>query len=233
MLEYRQPPRLPKRKLPSYIYDAGQVLNIPFHLGSKDVAHDLTDYRNHGLLLAPTWEPVPTGWGVRFRAGINDYISILDSPSVRIAIPFTLEALIYRTLSDWESLISKSDPVASNRGYSMRISDAVSGNVLQLLFGDGGTIRYWSAGVVPLNSWTYLAAIYDGANIIIHVNTTEWSNAIGAFPIAHDASPLYLGRQMTGDNIWYKGLMAMARLYSGRALTFADRLRHYYSWLGA
>jgi hypothetical protein len=212
----------------SFIGEEGQVLNYLFHLGGGATAWDVSRRGNHGLMIGALFEPSPWGWGARFRVGFNDYISVPDSPSLRLAVPFTLEAWVLKAGTYWQSILNKSDPASSNRGYCMRVSDA---NALQLIWGDGATVHYWWAGTVPTNAWAYLATVYDGSNIIIQVNENQWINSVGAYGISHDSSPLYIGRAMTGDFAYYKGMIGSIRLYSGRALTFTERLKHYYSWL--
>jgi hypothetical protein len=75
-------------------------------------------------------------------------------------------------------------------------------------------------GALPLNTWSHLAATYDGAALRLYVNGALVRTTAYAGSIATSASPLRIG----GNSVWpewFKGLIDDVRVY-GRALTGSE-----------
>src|SRR5205085_1839255 len=73
---------------------------------------------------------------------------------------------------------------------------------------------------VPLNTWTHLAATYDGNVLALYVNGTQVATQIVAGAITTTTGALRIG----GNNIWgewFSGLIDEVRVYN-RALTAAQ-----------
>jgi hypothetical protein len=73
---------------------------------------------------------------------------------------------------------------------------------------------------VPLDSWTHLAATYDGATLRLYVNGTQVATRAITGAIRASTGALRIG----GNNVWgewFAGLIDEVRLYN-RALTAAE-----------
>ena len=73
---------------------------------------------------------------------------------------------------------------------------------------------------MPLNTWTHLAATYDGASLRLYVNGTQVANARRAGSIATSTGALKIGGNAIWGE-WYSGLIDEVRVYN-RALTPAE-----------
>src|SRR5262249_35833397 len=75
--------------------------------------------------------------------------------------------------------------------------------------------EYKSAGVsnLPLNSWSFLAATYDGSNLNLYVNGTLVSSQLASGNTLSSTGALRIG----GDSIWgeyFQGLIDNIRVYN-------------------
>ena len=73
---------------------------------------------------------------------------------------------------------------------------------------------------LPLNTWSHLAATYDGATLRIYVNAVQVASQAVTGSIVTSSNPLNVG----GNSVWgeyFAGLIDEVRIY-GRALTAAE-----------
>ena len=73
---------------------------------------------------------------------------------------------------------------------------------------------------LPLNTWSHLAATYDGAILRLYVNGAQVSSQARTGPIVTSSGALRIG----GDTVWgeyFRGVIDEVRVYS-RALTPAE-----------
>ena len=68
---------------------------------------------------------------------------------------------------------------------------------------------------LPLNTWSFLAATYDGTTLRLFVNGTEVANRVVGGAIDTSDNPLHIG----GNPVWgeyFAGLIDNVRVYLAR-----------------
>ena len=147
--------------------------------------------------------------------GVDEYVAVPDSPGLNTTDAITIAAWIYREVDSgtWERIISRSD--SSDYDYWLQItsSDSIGAGFIDA----GGTARdlldFTPGMPIPLNQWTHLAFVYDGASVKAYVNgLVDKSQDIGSFSIRTSTRPLWFGRLRDWYN--FSGLIDEARIYS-------------------
>ncbi|MDP2674285.1 MAG: LamG domain-containing protein [Dehalococcoidia bacterium] len=150
--------------------------------------------------------------------GNNDWVTVLDNPKLDLTTALTLEAWVYPRdpLSGWNTVILKEQ----------------AGHLTYAIYGNTETNRpsgeiYTTVHVVtsgssqlPPNTWTHLAATYDGAALRLYVNGFLASSLAISGPVVSSAGPLRFG----GNSVWgefLNGVIDEIRIY-GRALSAAQ-----------
>ena len=162
----------------------------------------------------------PPGGALNFD-GTNDYVSVPDAASLDLTNAFTLESWVYPTAYATtaaptygiQGFISKNQNASGSSGYFLGM---VSGN-LSVLMNNGTNINATSTTQVPLNTWSHVAATYDGTTIRLYLNGTQvFTQALSSFILINSTQPLYIGGTGTsGTSTWlFKGNMDEARVWN-------------------
>ena len=129
------------------------------------VGRDLRS-RNHGTLQnGTTYGTGKVGQGFSFD-GVDDYVSIPDTPENSVSSAITIEGWINPTVAPttFGTIFSKYTSPTNNFGYSLAL--ASNQTVQFAVYGNGtGTIQYVvnSNPTVPLNQFTHIAGTFDTA----------------------------------------------------------------------
>ena len=181
-----------------------------FNEGSGTTATDLSGNGNNGAISNATW----TGSGKYGSAlmfnGTTAQITINDSASLHLTTGFTLEAWVNPTAvsSAWRDVIYKGDD-----NYYLEATTTAGG-----VPGIGQTVgsshaETFGLTTLPLNTWTHLAATYDGAVQRLYVNGTEVANRAQTGSIVTSLNPLQIG----GDSLYgqyFSGMIDEIRVYN-------------------
>jgi len=148
--------------------------------------------------------------------------------------PWTLEAMIFPSVTNVNQEIISTDSSAANRGFQFRINTAGQLELNLIAAGINPKTAIPSTGphAFAANNWYHVAATYDGANIILYW-TKVTPNFTGANPISTNAvavpasfgavqGPLVVGnenRGASGEN--FRGLIDEVRIYN-RALAASE-----------
>ncbi len=150
--------------------------------------------------------------------GTNNWVTINDSASVDLTTGMTLEAWVYPTsLNGWKTVLMKEQTGFAS--YWLYANDDASrpANVVNV----GGTLRQLSAGShLPTNTWTHLAATYDGSTQKLYVNGVLVGSRSQTGAIALSSGALRIG----GNSLWgeyFTGYIDEVRIYN-RALSQAE-----------
>jgi hypothetical protein len=132
----------------------------------------------------------------------------------------TLEAWVNPTsLSSWRSVLLKERTGALS--YALYATDPNHSPSAPAGFINTGSDRdSWGTAALPLNSWTHLAAAYDGSNLRMYVNGTLVRTQAVTGNIVETSGALRIG----GNSVWgeyFSGLIDEVRVYN-TALTAAQ-----------
>ncbi len=191
-----------------------------FEEASGTAATDSGTHGNAGTLSGPT----RTSAGRFGRAlsfdGTNDYVVIADSDSLDLTTGMTLEAWVYPTALGLRArpVVFKApgDPV-----YDLHagLGGRPSARVLV-----GAREEAAGTGAIPLNTWTHLAATYDGGTLTLWVNGSPVGSRSVTGSILASTGALRLGGSQARD--WFRGRIDEVRIYD-RALGAEEIARRH------
>jgi len=103
-LELVKPRQLPKRIVPSFVGEQGQVLNLLMREGSGNIVRDYSGFNNHGQLFGGvkwTDEGIAT-WALEFN-GIDGRVIVPHKDVLNIAPGNKITIEIWAYLTGWQS----------------------------------------------------------------------------------------------------------------------------------
>ena len=189
-----------------------------FEEGSGTTAADASGRGNTGTIANATWTPAGRfGKALSFN-GTNSWVTIADAPSLDLTTGMTLEAWVNPSaLSGWREVILKETP--STMAYSLYAHNSAPQPAVTVTVSAGERSAVGS-GALPLNTWTHLAATYDGASLRLYVNGSLAQSIGVSGSLITSTGPLRLG----GNAVWgeyFSGLIDEVRVHN-RALTQAE-----------
>jgi Concanavalin A-like lectin/glucanases superfamily/VanZ like family len=139
-----------------------------FDEGAGSVLNDISGHGNTGQIRGATWTSQGKFGGALAFDGVDNVVVIPHSPSLDLTSAMTLEAWIYPTAAQrgWRAILQKEFDtyflLASSRAGALKP-------------GGGGTFgssteTLATLAVVPTNSWTHVAVVYDGAVLQLYIN---------------------------------------------------------------
>jgi fibronectin type 3 domain-containing protein len=142
--------------------------------------------------------------------GVNDMVSVPDAASLDLTNAMTLEAWVNpTTVSGWRTAILKEQ--TGNLVYALYAS-ATSGRPGAHVFTAAESEAVGTAAL-PVNTWTHIAATYDGAAVRLYVNGVQVSSTAVSGTLSAGSGPLRIG----GNGLWsewFKGTIDEVRVYS-------------------
>jgi len=199
---------------------AGLVAAYSFDEGTGATATDASGSGNTGTTSGATWTTAGRfGQALSFD-GVNDWVTVADSNSLDLTTGMTLEAWVNpAAMSSWRTALVKERSGSGDLAYGLYAHNndpnpAVTINVAGAYYESPGTSQ------VPLNTWTHLAATYDGATLRLFVNAQQVSSQAVTGAMVNSTSPLRIG----GNAVWgeyFQGRIDEVRLYN-RALTSTE-----------
>jgi chitodextrinase len=204
---------------PSFAQAAPPAAAYGLNEGAGASTADASGNGNTGTLTnGPTWTTGHTGGALLFD-GVDDRVRVNDSNSLDLAGAATFEAWVYPTAAPagWRTIMQKEVDA-----YFFSASGGGSGN--QPVSGGtfNGACCTFVTAPAPLaaNTWTHLAATYDGAQIRIFVNGAQVAATAATGTYQVNTSPLWIGgNAVYGEH--FKGKLDDLRIYP-RALSLAE-----------
>ena len=196
----------------------GLVAAYGFEEGRGAVAADRSGNANNGALSGPAWTPSGRFGGALSFDGVNDFVTVNDASTLDLTTAMTLEAWVFPTASTgWRTALLKETTAGLVYGlYALEGTQHPAGWVRV-----GGNEAGLSApGVIPLNTWTHLAATYNGTTLTLFVSGAPVATRALAGSLTTSNSPLRIG----GNTIWgeyFQGSIDEVRIY-GRVLAQSE-----------
>jgi hypothetical protein len=211
---------------------------------SGTMASDSSGRLNHGMhegVPTPSTEvpklASPNPQSLLFNGGKvgEDAVVVPDSDSLSLAGPFTLAAWVRPATSKelvrpQQGLIEKWDQMTvmnpppdaaasiSSNGYYLRMTSAKN---IQLGIRNQAGMSYSEKSLAALaeNTWTHVAAVYDGTSVILYINGVQDFKRLAKFGPAPGTSNLEIGRRLGFNS--FDGHLDDVRIYD-RALSAAQ-----------
>jgi hypothetical protein len=201
----------------------GLVAAYSFNEGAGTSLIDRTGTGHTGSVTGATWTTLGRfGGGLTFD-GLNDWVTVNDANDLDFTTGMTLEAWVYPTASgggSWRNVIIKERP--GGEVYNLYANADTNSAVIYVVSASspGQPFDARSGATLPVNTWSHLAATYDGTTLRLYVNGSLAGSRAVANPLLTSTGALRIG----GNNVWgefFAGRIDEIRLYN-RALSAAE-----------
>ena len=201
--------RLEERSLLSV---GGLVAAYSFNEGSGTTVHDLSGNGNNGAISNATWSTAGGSGGALSFNGTNSYVTINDSNSLNLTNSMTLEAWVDpKSATGYEDVLIKETP-SSGLNYALYGSNSNSDPAANIVLSSGNQSAANPSGL-PLNTWSFLAATYNGSSLALYVNGNLVKTTSVSGGITTSTGALQIGGD-SGVGQYFKGLIDEVRIYN-------------------
>jgi hypothetical protein len=160
------------------------------------------------------------GGGLLFNG--NSSVTVPNSASLNPTTGMTLEAWVFPTAStSWATAIMKEQ--TNGMAYSLYASSSANRPIVYCNTGKATTRHRYLSGptALPLNTWSHLAATYDGVTLRLYVNGAQVSSHPYTGSIVTSTGALRIAGNSAGE--FFRGLIDEIRIYN-RALSPSEIL---------
>jgi fibronectin type 3 domain-containing protein len=188
-----------------------------FEAGSGATVVDVSGNNNVGTLnTGTTWSTAGRFGNALQYNGTTSGVTVPDAPSLDLTTALTLEAWVYPTvsLSGWRVVIGKDVDRYYLMGSSGNNTPAVGGT-----FTVGGNTNLFGPTGLAVNTWTHLAATFDGATLRLYANGLQVASQTQTGAFTTSTGALTLGYNVYGER--FTGLIDEVRVYN-RALSLTE-----------
>jgi len=198
---------------------ADLVLALGFNEPGGPSVFDASAAGNTGTITGATRSAGKDGFGTALSFnGVTDWVSVAPAASLDLVDAMTLEAWVNPSAltggaAGWRTVILK-EQTSADLAYSLYANDGDVNPSRPAGYVRVGFIdRAAAAGPgLPLNTWSHLAATYDGTTLRLFVNGVLKNSVAVTGPIVTSSNPLRIG----GNSVWgeyFKGLIDEVRIY--------------------
>jgi hypothetical protein len=186
---------------------------------SGTTAADASGRNNVGTLSGPAWTTAGKFGGALSFDGINDWVTVADADVLDLTTAMTIEAWVRPSAlgSLWRTVMLKEQP--KSLIYALYAGDN-RGRPVADVFTNVDRDVGGSTASTP-NTWTHLAATYDGANLRLYVNGVQNASRAVTGAIRVSTGALRFGGNSSWNDEWFAGQIDEARIYN-RALSAAE-----------
>jgi hypothetical protein len=197
----------------------GLVAAYGFSEGSGSLIGDRSGNGNAGSTTGTAWTTAGRFGSALVFNGTTSWVTVPHSAALNLSTALTIEAWVYPTVAPagWRTVVAKERP--SGVVYYLHAGSSSPSPATGLVVATGEQTLYGVAQL-PANTWTHLAATYDGAAQRLYVNGVQVSTRAQTGQISTSTSPLRLGGNASYGE-YFQGRIDEVRLYN-RALTAAQ-----------
>ena len=193
----------------------GLVAAWSFNAGAGTTAADATGKGHTGTISGAAWSAAGKNGGALSFDGINDWVTVADANDLDLTNGMTLSAWVRPSGAgaDWQTVVLKESPGFMVYAlYADTDTNRPSGHVVI-----GGDLDVRGTAQLAANTWTHLAATFDGANLRLYVNGALVATRAVAGSMSASTGVLRIGGNATWGE-WFGGLVDDVRVYN-RALS--------------
>jgi hypothetical protein len=196
---------------------SGLVAAYGFNEGSGSTLADQSGNGNNGTISGATWTTAGKFGNALVFNGTNAVVTVPNSASLQLTTGMTLAAWVYPTTAPtgWRSVVTKN----VDRYFLMASSDQGNRPAVGGIWTAGG-LNVFGTAVLAVNTWTHMAATFDGAVVRFYINGVQVASQPQTTPLASTTGTLQIG----GDsypNEFFAGRIDEVRIYN-KALTAAQ-----------
>jgi hypothetical protein len=205
----------------------GLVASYGLDEGTGTTVNDSSTNNNKGTLANATWATGYFGNALKFTGATNSEVNVANASSLGLTTGLTLEAWVSpSTLTSpdngWVAAVAKDNTkstVGNDVSYGLYAAEGTGkGPALHLWIGSAD-VGVGSSTVLSLNTWTFLAATYDGATMKLYVNGALVASKAKSGTIKTTVDQLHIGGDWAGE--MFTGLIDNVRVYN-RALSATE-----------
>ena len=197
---------------------AGLMAAYGFNEGSGTSTADNSARGHTGSLSNAAWTAAGHAGSALTFNGSSSWVAVPDSPDLDLTTGLTLEAWLNPTsVTSWRTVVLKEG--VGELAYALYANDDGAQPILSVHFGGTTTIAS-SPSRLAVNTWSHLAATYDGVTERLFVNGVQVGTQARTGAIDVTAGRLMIG----GNSLWnefFAGTIDDLRIYN-RALSAAE-----------
>jgi hypothetical protein len=202
----------------------GLVAAYGFNEASGTTTVDASGNNLTGTLSNATRTAAGKFGGALLFNGVNVWVTVADANVLDLTTGMTLEAGVNPTASggggSWRNVLIKER--AGGEVYNLYANAETNAPVVYVVGAaqTGTPLDARAPAAVPLNTWTHLAATYDGTMLRLFVNGTPVGTRAVAGTLVASTGALRIG----GNSVWgeyFQGSLDEIRIYN-RALSTAE-----------
>jgi hypothetical protein len=174
---------------------AGLVAAYGFNESNGTVAMDASGSANNGTVSGAAWTTAGKFGAALAFDGVNDLVTVNDAANLDLTTDLTLEAWVYSTAaSGWRTAILKETP--TGLAYALYAHDNAPQPAAYLSIDGDQSVA--GTAVLASNTWSHLAATYDGSAIRLYVNGQLVGTRPTSGAVAVSSGLLRIG----GNGVW-------------------------------
>jgi len=199
--------------------EEGLVGHWDFDEGKGNVLHDRSGNENHGKIHGATWVKRGQGYALSFD-GVDDYVDCGSSTSLDLTKSVTIEAWVK------PAALPLAEPMIVGKHFdSFAITMYKDGNCWFYISSGGNNVK----GRVEVNSWSHIAATFDGSIMTLYINAKKVASKKSKFDQIRRGKNLLMGAFLGPgyyDPCYWRGVLDDVRIYN-RALSEEEVINHY------
>jgi RHS repeat-associated protein len=201
----------------------GLIAAYSFNEGTGNVAADLSGHNHTGTLSGATWTGAGKFGGALSFDGVNDWVTVADSDLLDLTTGMTLMAWVNPTAMGaglWRNVLIKERPGGEIYNLYANVDTDVPTVYVVSSADPGLPLDVRGPTALPLETWTHLAATFDGSHLRLYVDGIEVGSRLLPGPLLTSEGVLRIG----GNSIWgefFQGRIDEVRVYN-RPLTQSE-----------
>jgi hypothetical protein len=199
---------------------SGLVAAYSFNAGSGTTVADASGNGNTGTITGATWTTAGRFGSALSFNGSSNMVTVNDANSLDLTTGMTLTAWVYPTVapSGWRTIVAKER--SGGVVYFLHAGSTSNNRPATGVYISNAERQLFGGSRLSANTWTHLAATYDGTTQRLYVNGVQVSSRAQTGTIQTSTNPLRIGGNSPYGE-FFQGRIDEVHIYN-RALTQAE-----------